>query len=388
MAETNFFLDIGIVFSLLFIFSYICEKIKLSPIIGFLLAGLSAGFLIAKTEEIAHLGEIGIVFLFFLLGAEFPLNRLKEMLQRSWYAGLIDLFFNFLLAAVIALLFHFDFTESFLIGATCYATSSSIVLKGLEDSHRTASAETEFLVELLIFEDIVAPLLVSIALALTAPSLNNSSLGGVFFNMALLILIAVGAAYLVGKLSPKRDIDWSNDSALILLAALGTFYAGFSISLGASEALGAFLAGIIIAETGEKEEIATLITPLRNIFLPLYFFIFAAGIEFGGGISSPWLLAILTLWAIGGKIITALLGGKKYNLGPRARWRAGFSLVPRGEFSVLIAGIGLSWLKVWGGIYIILTAFLGTIFLQLAPAIVRRIFPSSSAPPSPPPPRS
>lgn len=387
MAEANFFLNIGIIFSLLFIFSYICEKIKLSPIIGFLLAGLSVGFLIAKTEEIAHLGELGIVFLFFLLGAEFPLSRVKEMMSRSWYAGLIDLFFNFFIAAVIAFLFNLSLTESFLIGAICYASSSSIILKGLEDNRRTASSETEFIVELLIFEDIIAPILVSIALALNAPSANGSGLGGVFLSIVLLILIAVGTAYLVGKLSPKRDIDWGNDSAIIFLAALGIFYAGFSMSLGASEALGAFLAGIIIAETREKEEIATLITPLRNTFLPIYFFIFASTLELSGGINLPWLIVILVIWALVGKILTALLGGKKYNLGPRARWRAGFSLMSRGEFSVLIASVGLPWLKAWGGIYIILTALLGTILLQLAPVIVRNIF-TSFASSSPPPQKS
>jgi len=156
------------------------------------------------------------------------------------------------------------------------------------------------------------------------------------------------------------------------------------MSLGASEALGAFLAGIIIAETREKEEIATLITPLRNIFLPIYFFIFASTLELTGGINLPWLIVILVIWALVGKILTALLGGKKYNLGPRARWRAGFSLMSRGEFSVLIASVGLPWLKAWGGIYIILTALLGTILLQLAPVIVRSIFTSFASSSQPP----
>lgn len=348
--------------------------------VGFLLVGLFLGSF-WHTGAVEILGELGIVLLFFLLGVEFPVSRLRSMVSQIWPAGLMDVAFNFALTTLLALAFRLPPVEALLVGAICYASSSSIILKSLEDTRRVANPETEFIVGLLIFEDMLAPVIVAVAASLLAMEPETTTgLVVTAGRMVLLIITAVAISWLLGRAKGFLEKHLQNATLALFLVAAGTVYSGLSLFWGVSEVLGAFLAGIMLAELGRKDEIEALITPIRDVFLPFYFLNFAAGIELGHGVPVPWLLVIVIIWSVLGKLLVAIWGGKQYDLGVRPRWRAGFSLVARGEFSIILAGMAATWLQTWAGLYVVLTAFAGVLLLQAAPRLAEKISPRQSPP--------
>lgn len=360
----------------MFALSFLCEKLRLPAVIGFLLAGLFLGPL-WHTEAVVILGDIGLVLLFFLLGVDFPVSRLGSMISRVWPAGVMDIIFNFLITSLIAWLFNLPPIVALLVGAICYASSSSIILKMLEDTRRIANPETEFIVGLLVFEDLLAPIMVAVLTVLLATEKGvTAGLAATTARMVLLIAAAVTTSLLIGRTRDLLENRLQDANLALFLLALGTLYAGVSLFWGISEVLGAFLAGIMIAEAEQKEEIERLITPVRDVSLPLYFLAFAATIDPRGSVIGLWLMAAVAAWSVAGKILVATWGGKQYGLGIRPRWRAGFSLVARGEFSIVLASLATGWLQTWAGLYIVVTAFTGVFLLQVAPVLVQKFFPS------------
>lgn len=370
-----FLLEIGLLFGVLLVLILICERLRLPPVIGFLLAGLFLGSF-WQTEAVDLLGEIGIVLLFFLLGVEFPVNRLGNMLSQVWPAGLIDVAFNFGLTSLLALTFSLPPVEALLVGAICYASSSSIILKVLEDTRRLGNPETEFIVGVLVFEDVLAPVMVAVMVALLGTEVQTmSGLAVTVARVVFLTVTAVAISWLLGRIKEFLETRLQDASLAIFLLAAATLYSGLSFFWGVSEVLGAFLAGIMMAELGRKDEIETIVTPIRDVFLPLYFLGFAAGIELDRGVPAPWLLLAATIWSVLGKLLVATWGGRQSGLGVRPRWRAGLSLAARGEFSIILAGIATAWLQTWAGLYVLATALSGVLLLQAAPHLVQRLFP-------------
>lgn len=365
-------------FCLLFILNLIGDKLRLPAVVGFLLAGLFLGSF-WHTEAVEILGELGIVLLFFLLGAEFPVSRLGSMLSQTWPAGLMDVILNFALASLLALAFHLPPMEALLVGAICYASSSSIIFKSLEDTRRVANPETEFIVGLLVFEDVLAPVIVAVMAGLLETEAETATgLVETAVRMVFLIVAAVAVSWFLGRAGDFLEKHLQNASLALFLLAAATLYSGLSLFWGVSEVLGAFLAGIMVAELGRKDEIETLVTPIRDVFLPFYFLSFAAGIELSHGVQALWLLVMVVIWSVLGKLLVATWGGKQYDLGRRPRWRAGFSLVARGEFSIILAGMAAAWLQTWAGLYVVVTALSGVLLLQAAPRLAQNFFPSPS----------
>lgn len=371
MSELPFLLEAGILLLFVFVINYIFFKLKVPSVLGYLVAGVLLGILVDPGEDLRHFAEIGVVLLFFMLGMDFPVNRLASMAGQVWTAGVLDLFLNFVITASIAALFGLSLLETLIIGGICYASSSSIIIRLLEDAKRIANPEAEYILGILIFEDLAAPLLVAVLAGLAhgvSPTLETFGLLiiKIFVFVAAAILIAV-KVFRNLKVFFERFAGEEFVSLLLLAVALG--YAGLAVYMGLSEVLGAFLAGLMLAETQANEELEPAVLPLRDITLPLFFLVFATGLDITSGIPLPWLLAAVGIWSILGKIVTGVIGSRKYNLTSRAKWRAGFSLVPRGEFSVIIAGLTGGLLGVWGGIYTILLASAGVVIFHFSPRL-------------------
>ncbi|MFW6080520.1 MAG: cation:proton antiporter [Desulfosalsimonas sp.] len=301
------------------------------------------------------------MLLFFILGLEFPLARMVSISRKIWPAGLLDVVLNMGGAIIIAMVFGLDFVSAFIIGSVAYATSSSITAKMLEEKKRLASPEAEFILALLIFEDLVAPVLVSFIAGMNA----GETLSPVFTGtLVVKILLLVAGAIFIGHFGFRRLNQFvsryiQHDFMPLLGVGVALAYAGLAISLGLSEILGAFLAGVMLSETGKSSELEHLILPVRDLTLPFFFFWFGTTIYFGEGVPYVPMMGVIVLWAVAGKILTALAGSRMFGLSPRASVRAGFSMVQRGEFSAIIASMAIPQLRVFSGIYIVITAFVG-----------------------------
>ncbi len=349
-------------------------KIRVPSVLLYILLGVVVAGHFSHNEHIHIAAEIGIVFLFFIVGLEFPLIRMMDVGRRIWPAGLLDVGLNLGITMLLAMLLGLDPMAAFIIGSVAYATSSSITVKLLEEQKRLANPESEFILGLLIFEDLVAPLLVTFLVATHGGEEMTLGFAGMLtLKIVLFVIGAMAIAYFGFRrmnLFVARNIQ--RDFMPLFAAGIALGYAGVALWLGLSEILGAFLAGVMLSETGKAHDLEQLFIPLRDIMLPFFFFWFGTTVHFGEGVPMPLLLGLCVLWAIVGKVLTGYYGGRISGLSPKIAARAGLSLTSRGEFSAIIASMAAPQLRVFSGIYVIVTAMIGVFLFQKAPDFASR----------------
>ncbi|MBA2880466.1 CPA2 family monovalent cation:H+ antiporter-2 [Desulfosalsimonas propionicica] len=373
METIPFLLFAGLLLCTFFLVSFTSQKFRLPSVLLYIILGVAVSSFFHDIKAIHTVAEIGIVLLFFILGLEFPLARMVSISKKIWPAGMLDVGFNMGGAMLIAMVFGMSFISAFIIGSVAYATSSSISAKMLEEKKRLANSEAEFILALLIFEDLVAPLLVSFIAGINAGESLSPAFMGIL--VAKILLLVIGAIvmghYGFSRLNQFVSKYIQHDFMPLLGVGVALAYAGLAISLGLSEILGAFLAGVMLSETGRSPELEHLTLPVRDLTLPFFFFWFGTTIYLGEGVSYVPMMVAMAAWAIVGKILTAFAGSRMFGLSPKASVRAGFSMVQRGEFSAIIASMAPAQLRVFSGIYIIITAFVGVYLFGRAPAIAR-----------------
>ena len=387
MENIPFLLLGGLMLGGFFAVSFASWKFRLPSVLVYIILGIAAASLFHHADWIHITAEIGIVLLFFILGLEFPLARMVTVSKRIWPAGALDVGLNLGGAMGVALLFGLDLIAALTVGSIAYATSSSISAKLLDEHKRLANPEAEFILSLLIFEDLVAPVLVSFLAGVRAGDQVSAAFMGVLFGK---ILALTAGAVLIGlygfrRLSHFVSKSLRHDFMPMLAVGLALGYAGLAVALGLSEILGAFLAGVMLSETGRSSELEHLLLPLRDLTLPFFFFWFGTTIQFGEGLPLVSLLGVLVLLAVVGKIVTAYAGGRWFGLNRKVALRAGFSMVQRGEFSAIIAGLASAQLRVFSGAYILATAVIGVFLFDRAPALagwIHRRRPPPGADPS------
>jgi CPA2 family monovalent cation:H+ antiporter-2 len=369
-------LGAGLILLFIFYLGFLSLKIKVPNVILYILLGIIIADFVHDSELLHFASEIGIVLLFFLLGLEFNVKRLGGIAKKIWPSGLLDVFLSLGVTMGIALLFNLDLFSSFLIGGLAYATSSSITAKLLDDRGRMANTETEFILAILIFEDLVAPIVVAI--------LFGVSTGESFTSLTFIILVGkiIGLtvlAVILGKTVFKRfekflDRIDDEDFKIALLVGIALAYGGLALYLGLSEVLGAFLAGMMLAEIGRIEKVEQTVFPVRDLMLPTFFIYFGTTIELGDGVPMVALLIAVIIWSVIAKVLLGVLGGPMYGLSNRVSLRAGLSLCARGEFSVVIASVATGVLKVFSGLYILIAAFVGMILFEQASKITNKVY--------------
>lgn len=375
-GEVPTLLGSGLLLLLIFWLGFLSIKIKFPNVILYILLGIIVAGVLSDNETLHFASEIGIVLLFFLLGLEFNLKRLGGIAKKIWPAGLLDVILGVGVTMLIAYLFHLDLFTSFLIGGVVFATSSSITAKLLDDTSRMANTETEFILALLIFEDLVAPIIVAIIMGVNTG--GNFSTVDAILLASKIIGLTLGAIIL-GKTVFKRFESFLNkiedeDFKIALLIGISLAYGGLALYLGLSEVLGAFLAGMMLSEVGRIDRVEHTVLPVKNLLLPTFFVYFGTTIHFGDGIPMFWLLLILVVWSILSKVLVGMIGGRWYGLSNRVSLRAGLSLCARGEFSVVIASLSVGIVKIFCGIYIVIAAFVGMILFERAPQITNAIY--------------
>jgi monovalent cation:H+ antiporter-2, CPA2 family len=372
----------GGIFILLFTVGFVGMKIRIPGVVLYILLGISMGGYFFGNHLLFLAGEVGIVLLFFMLGMEFPVRRLVGIARKVAPAGTLDMVFNLFLTMGICLMFGLDWITSFLMGGVVYATSSSITAKILETSKRMANPESEFMLGLLIFEDIVAPIAVAILVSLTAgTAMTAMTFGLIIAKIVGLIIGAVIIGHLIfSRLGGFVDRYISHDFFILLVVGIALAYGGLALMLNLSEVLGAFLAGIILAEVQRTESLEHAVRPVRDLFLPLFFFYFGTTIKFGDGVPMVPLLITLLAWSIAGKIIAVYYGARMYGLSKKVSLRAGLSFTQRGEFSVIIASMATDTFRVLSGAFILSSAMIGILLFETAPKITNTLFPKKDRP--------
>ncbi|AMW08627.1 potassium transporter [Streptomyces qaidamensis] len=344
-SSAVFLIEFGCLILGLGLLGRLAGRFRFSPIPLYLLAGLAFGegglLPLGASEDFVAVGaEIGVILLLLMLGLEYTATDLVSHLRTHYPAGLLDAVLNALPGAVLALLLGWGPVAAVVLAGVTWVSSSGVIAKILGDLGRLGNRETPAILSILVLEDLSMAVYLPIVTALLAGV--GLAAGGVTLAiavgvLALVLVLAVRFGRLVSRFVS------SDDPEKLLLVVLGVtlVVAGIAQQLQVSAAVGAFLVGIALS--GEVAEGATsLLAPLRDLFAAVFFVFF--GLHTDPASIPPVLLPALALAAVttATKIATGYWAARRAGIGPRGRWRAGGTLVARGEFSIVIAGLAVT----------------------------------------------
>ncbi|HLR28786.1 MAG TPA: cation:proton antiporter [Ruania sp.] len=380
MGTARILLELGGVILGLGLLGRVATKIRISPIPLYLLAGLvfgTGGMLpLATSEEFITIGaDVGVILLLFMLGLEYSAGELLANLRTQYPAGVVDFVLNATPGAIAGWILGWSPAGIIAMAGVTYATSSGIVAKLLGDLGRLGNRETPVVLSLMVFEDLLMAVFLPVV---TAVMVGVGLLGG---TISVLVAVLAVAAVMVFALRFGRVINrilFSTNDELLLLGVLGfvLIVAGAAEELHVSTAVGAFLVGIALS--GQVAESAKVVlSPLRDLFAAVFFVTF--GLKTDPQEIPNVLLAALALAAV--TIVTKTAVGawaaRRAGMGRPGQVRAGTMMVPRGEFSIVIAGLassaGITGLGALAATYVMLMAVLGTVLTRLADPISRSL---------------
>jgi CPA2 family monovalent cation:H+ antiporter-2 len=321
------------------------RRIGLSPIPLYLLAGLlfgHGGFLpLSASEEFISVGaEIGVILLLVMLGLEYSATELVANLRSAAPSGAIDAALNALPGAAFAFLLGWDWRAALVLAGITWVSSSGVIAKVLGDLGRLGNRETPGILSVLVIEDLAMAFYLPLVTAVLA---GAGLLGGLkALAVAVVTVIAVLVAAIRYGETVSRFVS-VKESETLLLSVLGLtlFVAGVAAELKVSAAVGAFLVGIALS--GPVVHHATeILSPLRDLFAAVFFVFFGLSTDPATmpAVLLPAIgLAVLTMAT---KVLTGYLAARRMGVALPGRLRAGLALMPRGEFSIVIAGLAVA----------------------------------------------
>ena len=349
----------------------IARFIRLPVLLGYLAAGLLAQPLLRPFPSLILLSSVGVMLLLFFLGMEFDWRRLLTSPHRLLVTA-ADLALNFVLPFTLFLALGLPYPAAFVIAMALYPTSSAITISALLQFRRLANPETETIVWVLVGEDLAIIALLAIASGLTGEGIGLTSVATAF---AFILVMLVASVVLT------RPLEWLFEripSELDNLITLGiiVFVSAIAYMLHLSEALGAFLAGLLFGGTRDREELEQRLHVLRELGTAVFFFTFGLQTPLKISVAGAlWGLVVLVL-GVAMKTITAWVSGIIEGLRRRARLRLLFSLWVRGEFSIIALFMGRKVLPgVWQEAmswFVIASIVVGLIALSLAGKFAER----------------
>jgi monovalent cation:H+ antiporter-2, CPA2 family len=369
---SRLFIEIGTAIVLLAILARLASRWGFSAIPLYLLAGLAFGNgglapLPLSQGFIGTGAEIGVLLLLFMLGLEYSGEDLKKNLRFGLPAGLVDFVLNFTPGLVAGLLLRWKPLPAVLLGGITYISSSGVIAKVLAELKRINNPETPMVLAVLVLEDL--------AMAVYLPLVGVLLIGGGPAKIAVSVSIAVAVVMFVLFVALKYGQQLSRFLAsesdeIILLTTFGTvlLVAGLAERFQVSAAIGAFLVGIALSGP-IAEQSHRLLAPLRDLFAATFFFFF--GLQIDPATLPAALPVALGLGVVtaGTKVATGYWAAKRAGIDKQGSLRAGMALVARGEFSIVIAGLGVGLEPRLGPLaaaYVLFLAILGPILARLA----------------------
>ncbi|MFP5361485.1 MAG: cation:proton antiporter [Thermoleophilia bacterium] len=363
VADSLLFVELGAVVLALGLLARISLRAGMSPIPSYLLAGVVLGAVaegpLSFSAELVEVGaQIGLVLLLFMLGLEYSPHELAAGLRTNARAGAADIALNFLPGVIAGVLLDWSLEATLLLGGVTYISSSAVVAKLVGDLGRGGHPETGGVLAVLVIEDL--------AMAVYLPVMGLLLAGTALWPAAGLVVFALLAVVAVLRLAVRRGhvlsgaiASPSDEAVLLVTLGFGLVAAGVAESLALSAPVGAFLAGVALSGPVSVQARA-LIAPLRDLLAAAFFILFAQQIDLGELPDVALAAVLLAVVATATKIASSWIGAR--DLPPAARLRAGTALAARGEFSIVIAGLGVSagvepQLGALAAAFVLLTAF-------------------------------
>jgi len=349
MQDAQAFLKaLTIVLGVAAVTTVVFQRLRQPVVLGYIIAGLIVGPhvpipLVADSAVVQTLSELGVILLMFSLGLEFSIRKLAQVGPTAGLTAVLQSSIMVWLGYVVGQLFGWTTLESLFTGAVIAISSTTIIAKAFDEQGVTGRLR-EIVVGILVVEDLIAILLMAILTAIASGSgLSAGPLAATIGRLAAFLvgLVAVGMV-----LVPRavRAVNRLKRRETTLVASIGLCFgvALLAQAFGYSVALGAFIAGSLVAESGEEQQVVRLVEPVRDVFAAVFFV--SVGMQIDPAlVARHWpAVAVLTAVVVLGKVLGVSLGAFLTGAGMRTSVQAGMSLAQIGEFSFIIAALGLS----------------------------------------------
>jgi len=401
IPHTSFVTDLAFIMIIGAIVTLAFFKIKQPLIIGYLFAGMLLGPLSplwswiippsSRPSDILGVGiltdlsalnlfsEIGVILLLFVIGIEFPYAKIKSIGRMAIGVGTIGLFMTLGAIFYVALSLGLNSMDSLFIAAALSISSTAVIVKILEEMGRIKRESTILVLGILIVEDVIAVILIS--------SLQSIALVGTVSIESILIVIAVATGLIVSTftigtrvITPLIDrVAASEHHEILLLSVLGVCfgYALLANIVGLSVAIGAFLAGVLVAESKSSEVSKLLASPIKDMFVAIFFVSVGALMDVSQLQNYIFIAIALIAVAIGMKLGGNLIGNFLFRQKRGKSIRSAFTLsAPRGEFSIVIIKTGVdigavsAFLFPLIGVISIVTAFISPFMIKAGDKVI------------------
>jgi len=365
LPHTSFITDLAFIMIIGAIVTLAFFKIKQPLIIGYLFAGMLLGPLspfwswllpeggptsalggvgiLSDIEALNLFAEIGVILLLFVIGIEFPYSKIKSIGRKAIGIGNIGLFLTMGVIFYVSTLLGLQFMDALFISAALSISSTAIIVKIFEDTGQIKKESSLLVLGILIVEDVIAVILIS--------SLQSIALVGTVSIESIIAVVAVAIALIVGTFTigtrvipPLIDrVAATEHREILLLSVLGLCfgYALFANIVGLSVAIGAFLAGVLVAESKSAEVSKLLSSPIKDMFVAIFFISVGALMDVSQLENYIVIAIVLIAVSIGMKFGGNMLGNIIFRQKRGKALRSAFSLAaPRGEFSIVIVKVG------------------------------------------------
>ncbi len=365
-------------------------KIGLPTIPLFMLAGIIFGphtpglALVDNPADLKVIAALGLIFLLFYLGLEFSLEDIVQGGGRLLVAGGIYLLLNVGGGLAFGFAVGWGGREALVLAGVIGISSSAIVTKLLVDLKRLGNPESRLILGIIVVEDIF----LALYLALLQPVLGGAhdfgeaavAFGKAFGFLIVLTAVARWGSRMVGKLVETKD----DELLVVMFTGLAVLTAGLAEELGVSDAIGAFMIGLILATTKAAGRIRALVHPLRDAFAALFFFSFGLSIAPGdfGPVLIPIVIAVAVTFVL--NIAAGAIAARLHSYGRQAAVNIGLTVLSRGEFALILATLALAAgldgrLAPFIAGYVFILAILGPLLAGRSGALLR-LLPASLFP--------
>ena len=404
LPHESFVTDLAIIMILAAIVTLAFFKIRQPLIIGYLFAGMIIGplsplwtsFLPANGGPSASVGigilsdisalnlfaDIGVILLLFVIGIEFPFAKIRSIGKVAVGAGTLGLFATLGVVFMAASALGLNFMDSLFIAAALSISSTAVIVKILQDSGKIKKESSILVLGILIVEDVIAVILIA--------SLESVALVGTVSIENVVLVVAVASGLIIGTFTIGRKaipplidkVASAENREILLLSVLGVCfgYALLANVVGLSVAIGAFLAGVLVAESKSSEVSKVLSSPIKDMFVAIFFVSVGALMDITQLDSYIFIAIALIAVTIAMKFGGNLLGNTAFRLERGKSLRSAFALsAPRGEFSIIIVKVGVdmgvvsAFLFPLIGLITIITSFISPFLIRFGDKIIPKL---------------
>ena len=404
LPHETFVTDLAIIMILAAIVTLAFFKIRQPLIIGYLFAGMligplsplwtsilpqngssgtSAGIgILSDISALNLFADIGVILLLFVIGIEFPFAKIRSIGKVAVGSGTLGLFATLGVVFMAASAMGLNFMDSLFIAAALSISSTAIIIKILQDSGKIKKESSILIMGILIVEDVIAVILIA--------SLESVGLVGAVSIETVVLVVLVASGLFIGTFTIGRrvipplidKVASVQNREILLLSILGVCfgYALLANVVGLSVAIGAFLAGVLVAESKSSEVSKILSSPIKDMFVAIFFVSVGALMDITQLESYIFIAIALIAVTVAMKFGANLLGNMAFRQEKGKALRSAFALsAPRGEFSIIIVKVGVdmgvvsAFLFPLIGLITIITAFISPFLIRVGDKIIPKL---------------